>query len=84
MVTNPVCGCLPITKANQIWQAEQIASAVPLTEHVWRQDAEPGTYAYHCLFHGAAGGVGIGGINALTVACLGLPGYLLLSALRLL
>ena len=36
------------------------------------------------LLSGAAGGVGIGGINALTVACLGLPGYLLLSALRLL
>ncbi|MGI5831412.1 MAG: hypothetical protein ACOX6D_02605 [Thermoguttaceae bacterium] len=50
MVTNPVCGCLPITKANQIWQAEQIASAVPLTEHVWRQDAEPGTYAWDAVF----------------------------------
>ena len=36
------------------------------------------------LLSGAAGGAGLSGPGTLTVACLGLPGYLLLAAIRLL
>lgn len=43
-----------------------------------------GCAALFLLLSGAVGGVGFNGVSILAVACLGLPGYLLLTAVSLL
>ena len=45
-----VTGCLPMTKKHREAQEARIAGAASFTQHVWRADTQPGTFAWDAAF----------------------------------